>query len=146
MSSLAREQRHRADAAAADEVREPDARVLDLAPARLAAQLHDQLVDLREPGRAARVAARDQAAVGVEGNAPAERGLLLLDELLGLALRAEAEQLVVLELLVREGVVAEREVDVLGAEAGVAVGLAARCRGSSWRARPPGPTKVWPGV
>src|SRR5262245_34587049 len=92
--SVARAQCHSAAAAAADEVCEADARVLDLAPPRLAPELRHDLVDLRQTGRPGRVAARDESAVGVERDAPAERGLLLFDELLGLAVRAEAEQLV----------------------------------------------------
>src|SRR5262245_16477743 len=90
-----------ADASAAHQVRHPDARVLDLARAGLAAQLAGQLEDLRQAGGPARVAARDQAAVGVEGMPAAQVRLPLLEHLLGLSLPAEAEQLVVLELLGR---------------------------------------------
>ena len=97
-----------------------------------------RFVDLREAGRATRVAARDEPAVGVERDAPAGTGLAFLDELVALALGAEAEQLVVLELLVHERVVTERDADVLGSEPGGLVTLDARCRASSSTDRRPG--------
>ena len=125
-------------------MREADARVLDLAPAGLAAQLRHQLVDLREAGGAGRVAARDQPAVGVERDAAAERGLLLLDELLRLALGAEAEQLVVLELLVGEGVVAERRGRRPRGRGRRRGRPPARCRGSSWPGPPRGRRRCGP--
>src|SRR5262245_26468976 len=130
--SLAREQAHRAHAPAADQVGESDARALHLATARFAAQLERDLVDLRQARRPARVAAGDEPAVGVEGDAPAELRRALLDELLGVALRAEAQQLVVLELLVREGVVAVGDGDVARAEPRLLVG---RARGVAAHAR-----------
>src|SRR5207302_168493 len=70
--------------------------------------------------------AGDQSSVGVEGDAPTERCRSLVDQLLTVAFGAEAEQLVVLELLVGEGVVAEREIDVVRTERGCFVGGAGR--------------------
>src|SRR5262245_47971111 len=89
-------------------------------------------MDLRGAGRPARVAARDEPAVGVERDAPTGAGLPRFDELLRLALATESEQLVGLERLVDERVVAEREAHVLGADACSLVALArgvARHRG-----------------
>ena len=62
------------------------------------------------------MAARGETAVGVEGDAPTRTGLPRLDQLVALALTTEAEQLVVLEFLVHERVVAERHADVLRSE------------------------------
>ncbi len=84
------------------------------------------------------MAARDQAAVGVERNAAAELRRTGLDQLLALALAAEAEQLVVLDLLVGEGVVDEREIDVFRSDARLFVcllrGVARHCRRADDRA------------
>ena len=93
----------------------------------------------------ARVPAGEQPAVGVERDAPARPGLALDDELLALALGAEPEQLVVLELLVDEGVVAVGHAHVLGAEAGRLVALVAPCPCVMVDGPTTGPTKVWPG-
>ena len=128
------EQVDRADAPAADEVRERDARAVDLAAGRPRPAAAAPTRGSGEAGRPARMAARDEAAVGVERDPPAGTGLAFLDELVALALAAEAEQLVVLELLVHERVVTERDADVLGPEAG---GLVALERGVARHRRRP---------
>ena len=66
-------------------------------------------------------------------------------QLLAVALGAEPEQLVVLELLVGEGVVAQRQVDVLGAEPGVLVGLPRGGRAVIVAGPTTGPRNVCPG-
>src|SRR5262249_24010372 len=117
---------HAAAAAAPQEVGEPAARPGPRAAPRLAAQLQRDLVDLREAGRAGGMAARDEPAVGVHRKAAAQLGGALLDPFLALALGAEGQQLVVLELLVGEGVVAERHAHVRGPGPGLLVGLPRR--------------------
>src|SRR5207248_2648023 len=72
------EQVHRAHAATTHEVRERDAGAVDLTPRRFAAQLHHRFVHLRQAGRPARVAARNETAVGVEGETTARPCLALL--------------------------------------------------------------------
>ncbi len=94
----------------------------DLAGACLAAELHHDLVDHGQAGRAAGVTPGNQAAIGVERDAATEGGVARVEELLALPFGAEAEQLVVLELLVGEGVVAEGQVHVVRAQAGILVG------------------------
>src|SRR5262249_22005198 len=126
--SVARQDVDAAHAAAAHEMAEPDARAIHLALARRAAQLVHRLPDLRQSRRAAGVSAREKAAVRRERNPSAERRAARLEEALGFARRAEAEQLVVFELLDRERVVALDEIDVLGAEPGLVVGFAGRIR------------------
>ena len=56
-----------AGGAEADDVGEADLGALDLAVARLAAQVRRDLVDVGDAGRADRVALRDQAAADVDG-------------------------------------------------------------------------------
>src|SRR5262249_45688022 len=106
-----------ADAAAAHHVAEAGAGVGNLTLAGRAAQLMHGLPDLGEAGRAARMAARDEAAVGRERRASAGLEPAFLDRLLALALAAEAEQLVVLELLDHERIVHLDEIDVARPEA-----------------------------
>src|SRR5581483_1697522 len=89
----------RADAPAAHHVAEAGPRLRELAGARLAAELERRLPDLREAGRPAGMPAGDQAAVGRDRDAAAELEVAALDARLRLAATAEAEQLVVLELL-----------------------------------------------
>src|SRR5439155_1221463 len=91
---------------------EADTRVIPLPPPRLAAQLERGLPDLGEAGRPAGVAARDEPAVGRHRHAAARREVAALDRGLRLALGAQAEQLVVLELLDREGVVDLDEIEI----------------------------------
>lgn len=76
-----------------------------LPPTRLAPELERRLPDLSEPGRPAGVPARDETAIGRHRHPAAEREIAALDAGLGLARAAQAEQLIVLELLDREGVV-----------------------------------------
>ncbi len=61
-----------------------------------------------------------------------------------LALGAEPEQLVVLELLVHEGVVAVGDAHVLGPEAGRLVALEGGVARHGWRGRPPGRRRCGP--
>src|SRR5262249_20530393 len=65
--------------------------------------------------------ARREPAVGRERHRAAGVEPALLDALLGLALAAEAEELVVLQLLDDEGVVHLHELDALRTEAGLLV-------------------------
>src|SRR4051795_6304364 len=62
----------------------------DLAGACLAAQLQDALVDLAEAGGADGLAVGEAAAVGVHGNGAADLGGSFLDELLLVAVVAQA--------------------------------------------------------
>ena len=117
----------------------PTRAFVDLALAGLAAQLQRRLPDLRQAGRTAGMAARDQPAVGRDRHAAAELEVAALDARLGLALAAEAEQLVVLELLDGEGVVHLHEVDVLRADARPARRPPSRCRRVIAPGRRPGP-------
>ena len=128
-----------------DEVGQRHPGIVDLTALRLAPQLQHRLVDHGQPGRAAGVAAGEQPPVGVERDAPARPGVALGDELLSFALGAEAEELVVLELLVHEGVVAVGHADVLGTEPGGLVALLGR-RPVMADGPTTGPTKVCPGV
>src|SRR6267142_2490267 len=109
-------------------------RDLDLPLACLAPQLERRLPDLRETGRATGVTACDETAVGRDRDASAESEVAALDCRFGLALAAQAEQLVVLELFDRKGVVHLDEVQILRAEAGLLVGGA---RGVDRHARRP---------
>ena len=102
---------------------ERDLGVLDLALVGLAAQLPHELGALREAGGAERVALREQAARGVGDELAAVGVVAVPDELLGLALLAEAERLVGEELVGGEAVVQLDDVDVLGAEARLLVDL-----------------------
>src|SRR5689334_22324461 len=104
------QQVHRAHAAATDQVGEGQAGALDLPPVGLAAQLQHRLVDHGQPGRAAGMAPCGEAAVGVERDAPARARLAVGHHALGAARLAEPEQLVVLELLVDERIVAVGDV------------------------------------
>src|SRR5208283_2355033 len=115
-----------AHAPSADEVCEAHPRALDLAHTRLAPQLEGQLVDLCETGRATGMTARDQPAIGVEGDAAAQLGFAGLEQLLCITGWTEAEELIVLKLLVREGVVHERDVYVRRAEPRLLIGLQRR--------------------
>ncbi len=82
---------------------------------RPAAELPHELRALREPGGAERVALREQAARRVGDELAAVGVVAVPDELLGLALLAEAERLVGEELVGGEAVVELDDVHVLGA-------------------------------
>ena len=104
--------------AAADGVREADARALDLAGAGVAAELVHELDDLTERRRAERLALRQQAAARVDRAArrrarssPSASSSRLL------ARRAQAELLVREQLAGRVGVLALDDVEVVGADA-----------------------------
>src|SRR5262249_20686744 len=116
----------RAHAAAAHHVTQAGAGVGHLTLAGLAAELERGLPDLGQARRSARMAARGQSAVGGERHRAAWTEAPLLDALLRLALAAEAQQLVVLELLDDEGVVYLHELDILGAEARLLVEIPRR--------------------
>src|SRR5215470_4142726 len=85
-----------ADAAATHHVAETDAGPVDLAWPRLAPELERRLPDLRQPRRAAGMAARDEPAVGRDRDASAGREVPPLDRGFRLPRAAEAEELVVL--------------------------------------------------
>ncbi len=122
------------------------ARALDLPAGGVAPQLLHALVHDGEAGRPARVTAGEQPAVGVERDAPARAGLALGDELVAATRLGEPEQLVVLELLVHERVVDERDVDVIGTERRGLValerGVTRHRRGPDHRAHERVPTRV----
>src|SRR5438552_1429461 len=83
------------------------------------AEMGRRLPGLRAPGRTGRMPAGDEPAVGGDGHASPGLEVAALDRALGLAGAAKPEQLVVLELLDREGVVHLDEVEILGSEAGL---------------------------
>jgi len=75
-------------------VLEGDLGALDLASLGLAAQVPDELGALREAGGAERVALGQEAARGIGDELTAVGVVAVPDELLGLALLAQAERLV----------------------------------------------------
>ncbi len=104
--------------AAAHRLDQPGAGALDLALAGLAAQLPDDLGDLREAGRAERVAAGEQAAGRVDRLGAADRRFARRGGARGAARVRQPERLDGDELADREGVVDLEHVDVGGADAG----------------------------
>ena len=121
---------------------ERDLRALDLPLVGLAAQLPGQFRALRQPGRAERVALGDQPAGGVDDDLAAVGGRLFLDQLVRLALGGEAERFVGDQLVGAEAVVQLADVDLVGGDAGLLVGLVGglsstcRSRRSSCSRRP----------
>src|SRR6476646_4703308 len=107
---------HRARAARADHVRQTDARAVDLAAARLAAQMRRHLVDVGDAGGAERMTLRQKSAGDVDGNAPAELGLAAVDHAARLTVLAETEMLVVHELGRGEAVMQLDEIEIVRAE------------------------------
>src|SRR5438876_9664965 len=95
----------------------------DLPRPGLAAQLPDQLGDLQQSGRAHRVPTRAEAAAGIDGDAAGERGDPLVDQAWPLPRTAEPEPLVEHQLRRRHRVVQLDHVEVVGADAGLLVGL-----------------------
>src|SRR5512138_298157 len=86
-----RQDRHAGDAGRAVELRVADLRVAGhLAVAGPAAELQHDLVYLPQARRADRLAVRDQAAVGVHGQPAADLELAVRDQLLLVAVAAEA--------------------------------------------------------
>ena len=86
-------------------MRQARLRAFDLPAARLAAQVPEDLADVRDARRAQRVALREQPAARVHRNAPADVRVAVIDQLARLALAAEAQVLVVEQLRRREAVV-----------------------------------------
>src|ERR1700679_1230127 len=113
-------------AAEADVVLERHLRALDLPLVGLAAQLPGQFRALRQPGRAERVALGDQAAGGVDDDLAAERRRFLLDQLVRLALGGEPQRFVRDQLVGAEAVVQLADVDLVGADLGLLVGVRGR--------------------
>src|SRR5450432_640695 len=115
--------RHDAGAAEAEVVLERDLRVRHLALVGGAAQLPDELRALRDAGRAERMPLRQEASRWVRDDLPAVGVLLVPDELLGLALTAEAESFVGDDLVGREAVVELADLHVGRPEARLLVDL-----------------------
>src|SRR5262249_35627764 len=110
---LVREDRHARDRArAAEVVREPDARPVDLTLAGAPAQLGRELVGHPDAGRADRMPVRLQPTGGIDGLLASERGAAVLDEPPALSPCAEPEILVVQDLGDGEAVVHLGEVDL----------------------------------
>ena len=89
---------------------------VDLPNAGFVAELQGGLVDLGETGGPAGVAASGEASVGRERDPAAETGCAIGDESVALAVSADAEQLVVHELLDRKGIVDLDEIESASAE------------------------------
>src|SRR5206468_9846591 len=107
-----------ADAGGAVDLREADARRPgDLAVTGVAAQLEGDLVDLPEPRGPDRLAARQAAAVGVNGQPAVGPRRTALDERLLLAVLAQARLGEVHDLGPRLGVLQLRDLNVRGADA-----------------------------
>ena len=115
--------------AAADGVREPDPRAVDLARPGLAPQLVHELDDLAERRRAERLALRQQPAARVDRAGRRRASVAPSASSFGLlARRAEAELLVREQLAGGVGVLALDHVDVVGPDAGFLVGVVGRER------------------
>ena len=111
-----------------DDVREADLGALDLTVARLAAQVRRHLEDVGDTRRTDRVTLRDQAAADVDRDLAVAPRAALVDELAGLARRAELQVVVVDQLGGREAVVQLDEVEILRVDARRLVRLLApRC-------------------
>src|SRR2546430_4290035 len=131
---LATEDRHAGHRpGAAQVVREADPGPLHLPLARLAAELRHELVDHAHAGGADRVPVRLETARRVHRLLAAERRTPLLDESAALAAAAEAEILVGQDLGDGEAVVHLGEVDGVGADPRLRVGL---LRGAHRRLEP----------
>src|SRR5579864_2341844 len=96
----------------ADDVREPQARPFDLTGASLTPQVEANLVDVRDPRRAKRMALRKKTAGHIYRNtAPASR-LSAIDQSSSFAFPAQTEILVMEDLGGREAVVQLDQVQV----------------------------------
>ena len=98
--------------AAAGALRQADARAVDLARAGAALQLPHDLDHLRDAGGAERMALGEQAAARVDRHAAAEPRGAGAQQRHRLAVRRQAQRLVVQQLGDREGVVQLDHVDV----------------------------------
>src|SRR5688572_16161060 len=98
-------ERDDAGAAETEIVLQAEPRALHLRRRRGAAQLPGQLVALRKPGGAERMALRQQAAGRIGDDPAAIAVVAIVDELGGLALAAQAEPFIGDQLVMREAVV-----------------------------------------
>src|SRR5947208_6599912 len=96
---------------------EPDACPLDLAAGRLSPQLPGELAHLGDGLGGDRLAEARQPTAGVHRDASADGGVTVVEEALGLALLAEADVLVPVELQRRREVVHLGQVEVVGPDA-----------------------------
>ncbi len=94
---------------------------VDLARARLAAQLPGNLGHLSAPGRTKRVAAGNETAVGVDRNPSPRTGGPVEHELVAFAHIAQPQGLVVFEFLVGVGIMQLHHVQVLGSHPGILI-------------------------
>src|SRR3954447_12140144 len=109
-----------ADAGGAVDLREPDAaRPGDLAVARLAAQLQDDLVHLAQARRADRLAVGEAAAVGVDGQTATDSGRAALDQRLLVAVLAQPGLGEMHDLRARLGVLQLRDIHVFRPDPGL---------------------------
>ena len=112
-----------AGGAEADDVGQAHLGALDLTVAGLAAEVVAHLPDVGDAGGGDRVALRLQAAGHVHRGRAVTPRRAAVEEVDGAALLAELEVVVVDELGGGEAVVELDEVEVLGADAGLLVGL-----------------------
>ena len=103
-----------------------DPRPCDLARTRRSTQLLRQLVALREPGRAQRMALRQESAGGVGDVTPAVRVVAVGDEFRTASFVAEPERFVTDELVLRKAIVKLDHIDVVGSDAGGLVDFSCR--------------------
>src|SRR5690349_1528962 len=104
---------HRARAAGANDMRQTDPRAIDLAAARLAAQMRRHFVDVGDAGRAEGMTLGEKPARDVDRDAPPELRLAGIDHPSRFAVLAEAEILVVHEFGGREAVMQLDEVEIV---------------------------------
>ena len=100
----------------------PDGGAVDLAAGGLAPELPGELAHLGDGLGGDRLAEAGQPAARVDRHPPAERRVAVVEEALGLALLAQPEVLVPVELEGRRQVVDLGHVDVVGPEARLLVG------------------------
>ena len=101
--------------------RQPDPGVCDLTSVGPAAQLPDDVAHLRDGLRGHGLAETCEAARGVHGDTAADRGVAVADQPFGLALLAEPDVLVPVELEGLGEVVDLGEIEILRADSGLFV-------------------------